>query len=120
MRFAPHLVGGFLIWQVSCAMISLADPDLEPIRPLLERLFKRRFSSNFVWRWVHGKNSSGIRLPAIKAFGRLYSTPAAIEEFIAECSNGLGAELPPVELRKQRRKRIQNPSERDLKALGLM
>lgn len=102
------------------AMISLADPDLEPIRPLLERIFKRSFSSNLIWRWVHGKNKEGIRLPAIKAFGRLYTTPAAVQEFIAHCSRGLNEDLPLVVQPKQLRKRIQNVSESDLEALGLM
>lgn len=101
-------------------MIALNDPNLEPIHPLLARIFKRRFSANLIWRWVHGKNSSGIRLEALKAFGKLYSTPAAVEEFVAKCSAGLTEDLPPAAPRKPRRKRIPNPSERELEALGLM
>ena len=67
------------------AQIDPFDPDLEPLRDILDRLPGKRKPPGVRTRWVkQGRN--GLKLPAIKLSGAWWSTPDAVAEWIRQTS----------------------------------
>lgn len=66
-------------------MIDVHREELQPVRPLLNSLLKRKVHPGTIWRWTRQGLQNGARLETVRIGSRLFSTAEAVLRFAAAC-----------------------------------